>query len=713
MATREGADHHVARVAAVFLTLILVAVNYSSAQNPTDCATALPVCSNGTINENSNGPGINDFAFPGNYPGCLVTNEHQSVWLYVQVESGSTLGFDIIPNIFGEDYDFAVYGPSVDCQNLGPPVRCSYAAPFGSASTGMNGASSDTEEGASGNGYVRWLNVSPGESYYILIDNFSSSFQGFTLNWTGSGVLDCSVTLPCPEVDLGTSTSVCDGGTLELGRQTGPSDIYLWSTGETTPSITVADSGLYWQEVTRNGCTIRDSVYVSISETPEVNIGNDTLLCEGQSVTIDASNPSATGYLWSDGYLSPIRTLSDAGTWSVQVFNEGCVGTDEIVIDIDPIPVVDLGRDTVLCNSAGILLVGTTAEADNYLWQDSSTGPTYSVTQSGTYWLQTSNEACVYTDSVRIDFGVFPVFDLGEDQTLCEGESVRLDAYAPEGTDYLWQDSSTSSELTVTAGGVYSVTVSNAECAVYDEVTLTFLPYPQLELGPDTTLCEGEVFLLNAYSPEATDYAWQDGSGSDTFRVISPGIYYVSVANDLCISRDTIEIRYKNLPRFNLGPDTLLCRGTPYPIVVEGEPDYVYTWSDGSATNAITVREQGEYLLEVSNSCGMRTDTINVIYGSCDCDFNFPTAFSPNGDGINDQFFPFTDCDSLQAYHFEIFNRWGELLFATDDVDEAWPGTGEMAQLAMDAYVWHLYYRWTWRGNAMQRRENGHFVLIR
>ena len=91
-----------------------------------ECVSALPVCSNGDINENSYGAGDDDFDNPNNEAGCLAGFEHQSLWLFIQIKTGSTLGFDISPNGL-DDYDFAVFGPDVNCSNLGFPIRCSYA----------------------------------------------------------------------------------------------------------------------------------------------------------------------------------------------------------------------------------------------------------------------------------------------------------------------------------------------------------------------------------------------------------------------------------------------------------------------------------------------------------------------------------------------------------------------------------------------------------
>ena len=701
------------RVAFAILICVCASLVPSYGQAPTDCANTIPVCSNGSINESSNGSGINDFAFPGNAAGCLVSNEHQSVWLYVQIESGTTLGFDIIPNVPGEDYDFAVYGPNVTCTTLGQPIRCSYAAPSINGNTGMNGSNNDVSEGASGNGYVSDIDVTLGDSYYILVDNFSTSFQGFTLNWTGSGNLDCSITLPCPEVDLGPNSSLCDGESRVLGGITGPVDAYLWSTGETTATISVSDSGTYWQQVMRDSCVVSDSIHLSLASTPTVELGNDTILCEGSTLLLDASDPFATSYLWQDGYLSPLYTVSTPGTYTVEVYNNSCYGADEIEVDYNLLPDFDLGADTIICDGTSLQLDANSPFADVYEWQNGSYNSSLNVTSSGNYWAIASNTACVSGDTISVVFGDSPVFDLGDDVTLCEGSNITLNAFAPNGSNYLWQDNSTDFTLDVTTTGVYTSVVSNTECVSIDSVLVTFIAYPVFDLGADTILCLGDELVLDAFSSVATEHTWQDGSNADTFTVTVEGMYGVMVKNDFCPTKDSIYVEYREYPIFSLGPDTLLCHGTDYPIVIDGEGDYIYTWQDNSSDPSFTVTEQDVYYLAVENYCGVRYDTVTVLYGSCNCDFFFPTGFTPNGDGLNDTYYPFVDCDSMQSYSLEIFNRWGESLFASDNADNAWRVDATVQEYFMDAFVWIIEYKWTWLGKVMHRREKGHFTIVK
>lgn len=170
-----------------------------------DCAGSIPVCNTSSFAVNVNGPGNNDFASAGNDDGCL-SGEHQSAWFNFQIASSGIVNFTIQP-VGSTDYDFAVYGPVTDCNNLGSPIRCSFDAPCsdyltlggGCYDTGLSTDPSVTanSEGALGIGYVDNLtfnNGNVGDSYYILIDNWSQDFLGFTLDWTGTtAALDCSV----------------------------------------------------------------------------------------------------------------------------------------------------------------------------------------------------------------------------------------------------------------------------------------------------------------------------------------------------------------------------------------------------------------------------------------------------------------------------------------------------------------------------------------
>lgn len=160
-----------------------------------DCANFTQVCSNAGFPGSSNGPGLtltSEFcqAVQGDVNSCGV-GEHQSAWYALSVGTSGSLQFDIAPNNSGDDYDFAIFGPGATCGSLGNPIRCTNSLNTGN--TGLQSGSGDNSEGVFGDSFLDPLNVNAGEVYYLLVDNWSSSNSGFTIDFTGStATLDCT-----------------------------------------------------------------------------------------------------------------------------------------------------------------------------------------------------------------------------------------------------------------------------------------------------------------------------------------------------------------------------------------------------------------------------------------------------------------------------------------------------------------------------------------
>src|SRR6185436_15152497 len=172
---------------------------------------------------------------------------------------------------------------------------------------------------------------------------------------------------PTPTVNLGNDTTLCQGQTITLSGDSAAS--YLWSDGSTTSSITVSISGTYWLQANNGSCSATDTIIVSFNTIPVINLGNDTTLCQGQTITLTASGASA--YLWSNGFTTSSITVSSAGTFWLQASNGQCSATDTIDISFNTFPIVNLGNDTTLCQAQTITLTGGAASV--YLWSDGST----------------------------------------------------------------------------------------------------------------------------------------------------------------------------------------------------------------------------------------------------------------------------------------------------------------------------------------------------
>lgn len=165
----------------LFFLFVLV---YGFGLSQSDCVSAVPLCGNSGISYTpSNSGNINE-----TLTGC-VTKENFSAWYSFTVQTSGTLTFVITPNSTN-DYDWTLFGPNVSCGNLGTPIRCSYAAPSGgNYQTGLNMTATDLSEGATGDGFVKYLDVVAGQTYYLMVDNYLSTAFGFSMTFGGTAVL--------------------------------------------------------------------------------------------------------------------------------------------------------------------------------------------------------------------------------------------------------------------------------------------------------------------------------------------------------------------------------------------------------------------------------------------------------------------------------------------------------------------------------------------
>lgn len=180
-----------------------------AANTNSDCASATPVCADTPFSDASPGPGIS----AEGCAGC-VTSENYTNWYRIQVQTSGTLSFTINPNNNADDFDPVVFGPNVGCATLGAPIRCSYAINAGNGNTGLGNGAVDNAEDVLGDQWVAPLNVTAGQTYYVMINGWSatSGANGFLLDWTGTASLNCTI-LP---VEFSTMQAACEGGTPVL-----------------------------------------------------------------------------------------------------------------------------------------------------------------------------------------------------------------------------------------------------------------------------------------------------------------------------------------------------------------------------------------------------------------------------------------------------------------------------------------------------------------
>ena len=205
-----------------------------------------------------------------------------------------------------------------------------------------------------------------------------------------------------------------------------------------------------------------------------------------------------------------------------------------------------------------------------------------------------------------------PQINIGSDTTLCEGESLILNANC-SGCTYLWQGGSTSSDFNVTQNGTYWVQATNSYGTNADTINVLFTIPPAVNLGADTVLCNNQTIMLDASSLQANEYLWQDGSTQSNYLIQTEGIYWIELSNNECQAIDSIIVDYIDLSGLYIGQDTILCDGETLTLDTE-TANATYLWQDNSVNSTLTISEPGTYWVEVTlNNCSAR-DTIIVYF---------------------------------------------------------------------------------------------------
>jgi gliding motility-associated-like protein len=509
-------------------------------------------------------------------------------------------------------------------------------------------------------------------------------------------------------IDLGGNLALCEGETLVLDA-TLAGATYLWDDGSTAPTRSASVSGTYSVEATVGQCTVSDAVDVVFTPLPIVDIGNDVELCPGAVASFDASTPGGS-YLWHTGSTAATFQTSAAGTVSVTVTVSGCSAVASAAVSLVDGPQVDLGNDTLLCAGASLAL-DVSEPGASYLWDDGSNTASRTITDAGTYWVRVERNACLSSDTLVVDLFVPSSLDLGDDLSLCQGESATL-ATGINGAVHLWSTGATTPSIEVSTPGTYWVDVLVAGCSARDSVEIAVVTLIQPDLGDDRTICANETLVLSVV-PGGASVLWSTGSTATSIPVTTSATYSVTVSQDGCSASDAVTIEVRDLvDALTLPAEMSLCPGRSLVLEVENIPDAAFVWSTGETGPRIVVSTPGSYSVEASGECISASATVIVVSGECEATIYVPNAFTPNSDGYNDVFMPLLQ-GPANDYRFAIFNRWGEELYATVERDEGWDGTYGGLPAQDGIYPWIIVYRERTLEGVQERKIFGHVTLLR
>lgn len=514
---------------------------------------------------------------------------------------------------------------------------------------------------------------------------------------------------------LGNDTTLCSGGKLIL--HAGNKFLnYSWQDGSTDSIFTVISPGKYYVTI-KDSCNNIKSDTIIVQPTPVkyLHLLKDQNICSGDSILLQAAK-GYKSYTWTptnnlkkiDSTLISVNP-SFTTTYKVNALDSNnCSILDTALIRVLILPKPYLGNDTILCVGNSILLNPGPAFV-SYSWNTGAITPTITVNTSNLYTVTVTDiNGCKNKDSINVLFQSLPVFSLGKDTSLCGNQTLLLKT--DSSGVYLWQDGTVGSAKTVKSPGLYWLQISRGSCVYRDSISITYNPFPVIQIPKDSILCDQTTLLLDAtQNSTSATYKWQDGSTKPTYIVSQSGNYIVKVADQNCITIDTSTIQYQKSPTPIIIRDTTKCTEDTIHLDLSlyGAS---YLWQDFNQTPTYSIINPGTYYCMVKNYCGNVTDSITIRNIICQCQLNIPNAFSPNGDGINDEFKPSVNC--LPAYFdLAIFNRWGQIVFKSSDINNTWKGTYNGNLIPIGTYYYIIKIKGLY--DTLMRQKSGSITLLR
>jgi gliding motility-associated-like protein len=237
---------------------------------------------------------------------------------------------------------------------------------------------------------------------------------------------------------------------------------------------------------------------------------------------------------------------------------------------------------------------------------------------------------------------------------------------------------------------------------------------------PDTAVCQGQSVTLNVGNTliDSMRYLWQDGTTTPQYVATKSAHLQVKVIypTDNCVAQGGANITVLDANYKSSAVDSIICQNGKTTFTAgTGYQNESITWQNGDKMRTFTANTEGVYFAKVANTCARWTDTFRLRFQNCDFEAYIPTAFSPNGDNINDDFRPFikTDFIKIENYDFRIFNRWGSLIFASQNPQTAWDGTFHGQPCDMGVYIWTLKVPILHNGRMQTKELSGDVSIIR
>lgn len=484
------------------------------------------------------------------------------------------------------------------------------------------------------------------------------------------------------------------------------------------------DFAIYMWNDPDGQCLFGDTINVVMRRPPDLDLGPDVAMCRDSSLILSTPGQAWREFLWSSGETSRDLTVTQPGTYWVEARDANeCVNRDTIQVLERPKPriIAQMVGPTGCLTSDGSITIQSISPGTigDYVfeWSDVSgtglgSGSVLLDRREGAYTLRMSGyeEACTADTTLHLrspanNLNLRPVVS-NASCTDPEGGEIRFEVISGNPNQFTWFNEGgaqlgSADSVAGLAPGFYSMLARDAGgCTFTLKPIVVGMDMNNLaDLGPDVAKCEDDPVEL---SPLAVDfphnnYLWSTGETTHTIQVTEPGTYKLTAFNSEngCKGEDEVRVFQAPKPEVNLPGVYGLCMDDPNHSVTlnpTGRPGYIYYWPHATdSTQQITVTDLGTYAVLVTNNEGCTIEVVTEVQDRCEPKLVIPSAFSPDNNGINDML----EMIGLYLTDFDIkvYNRWGEVIFASNNLDNKWDGRYKDVKVQPGVYAWVASYK--------------------
>ena len=587
---------------------------------------------------------------------------------------------------------------------------------------------------ASGGSFYSW-SPSNGLNNSTISNPIATPASSITYHVNVTNVTGCTAedsvvvtvnSLPTPIVN--TDTTVCYGTSAQLNASGGVS--YSWSPATGLNNSAISDplanplvTTSYTVTVTdAAGCSSSSSTAVIIDPLPAVLISNDTSICLGTVASLQVGG--GTSYSWSPtndldnpSIANPEANPNSTTTYYVVVSdNIGCTATDSVTVTVNPIPVPVVSNDTAICTGTFASLIASGGVS--YSWSpfaglnnSSIPNPLANPLTTTTYYVTVADViGCSALDSVVVYINPLPQPIVSSDTTICKGTIASLDASG--GILYNWSNGDSGDHIDVSPiiSTAYDVAVTDSNSCVATATVVVSVDLLQVIINGDDEICIGENTQLQASG--AINYLWSNNSLL-SYIIVAPetdSVFSVTGNDGLCADTTEFTVHVNQLPVADAGPDVSIVLNDVINLTANGGISCIWSPPDGlSCTNCCdpiaSPHDTTTYAVTITDIHGCSSiDSVTVIVIPPD-DVLFPDAFTPNGDGLNDEFAPILS-GHTEMKELQVYNRWGELVFVSTNRYSGWNGTYKGKPESIGTYVYSFIGFNTINGKTIYKKGN-------